>query len=136
MTAFPKVSVIGLGYIGLPTAALIASRGIPVHGVDISERIVATIAAGSIHISEPDLDGLVVCRRIREWSDVPIIVLSAAGSEERKIAALLEGAPEVILSANVGCLAHLEPAGAIPVRHWIEWVDGRLAAGLPATGEP
>lgn len=59
MTAFPKVSVIGLGYIGLPTAALIASRGIPVHGVDISERIVATIAAGSIHISEPDLDGLV-----------------------------------------------------------------------------
>lgn len=60
----------------------------------------------------------------------------AAELRERKIAALLEGAPEVILSANVGCLAHLEPAGAIPVRHWIEWVDGRLAAGLPATGEP
>ena len=59
MTVFPKVSVIGLGYIGLPTAALIASRGISVHGVDISERIVATIAAGAIHIAEPDLDGLV-----------------------------------------------------------------------------
>jgi len=59
VTVFPKVSVIGLGYIGLPTAALIASRGISVHGVDISERIVATIAAGAIHIAEPDLDGLV-----------------------------------------------------------------------------
>ena len=59
MIAFPKVCVIGLGYIGLPTSALIASRGIPVHGVDISEKIVATISAGSIHIAEPDLDGLV-----------------------------------------------------------------------------
>jgi UDP-N-acetyl-D-mannosaminuronic acid dehydrogenase len=59
VTVFPKVSVIGLGYIGLPTAALIASRGISVHGVDISERIVATIAGGAIHIAEPDLDGLV-----------------------------------------------------------------------------
>jgi UDP-N-acetyl-D-mannosaminuronic acid dehydrogenase len=59
VTVFPKVSVIGLGYIGLPTAALIASRGISVHGVDISERVVATIAAGAIHIAEPDLDGLV-----------------------------------------------------------------------------
>ena len=59
MTVSPKVSVIGLGYIGLPTAALIASRGISVHGVDISERIVSTIAAGAIHIAEPDLDGLV-----------------------------------------------------------------------------
>ena len=59
MTVSPKVSVIGLGYIGLPTAALIASRGIGVHGVDISERIVANIAAGAIHIPEPDLDGLV-----------------------------------------------------------------------------
>lgn len=44
----------------------------------------------------PDLDGLVVCRRIREWSDVPIIVLSAAGSEERKIAALNGGANDYV----------------------------------------
>lgn len=54
-----NVVLIGLGYIGLPTAALIASKGIRVHGVDISKRVVDTINAGKIHIVEPDLDGLV-----------------------------------------------------------------------------
>jgi len=53
------VAVIGLGYIGLPTAAVIASRGMNVIGVDINETIVQTVASGSIHIAEPDLDGLV-----------------------------------------------------------------------------
>jgi UDP-N-acetyl-D-mannosaminuronic acid dehydrogenase len=59
MVELPKVSVIGLGYIGLPTAALIASRGISVLGVDVNETVLKTVAAGSIHIAEPDLDGLV-----------------------------------------------------------------------------
>ena len=44
----------------------------------------------------PDLDGLVVCERIRQWSVVPIIVLSATGSEDRKIAALNEGADDYV----------------------------------------
>ncbi len=51
-----NVSVIGLGYIGLPTAAVIASRGIPVIGVDVNPQAVETINAGEIHIVEPDLD--------------------------------------------------------------------------------
>jgi UDP-N-acetyl-D-mannosaminuronic acid dehydrogenase len=51
-----KVVIIGLGYIGLPTAALIASRQIQVHGVDINPEIVATVNAGKIHIVEPDLE--------------------------------------------------------------------------------
>jgi two-component system KDP operon response regulator KdpE len=42
----------------------------------------------------PDLDGLEVCKRIREWSHVPIIVLSADGSEDRKVEALDEGADD------------------------------------------
>ena len=54
-----KVLVIGLGYIGLPTAALIASKGIKVIGVDVKKEIVETINRGSIHIKEPDLGGLV-----------------------------------------------------------------------------
>ncbi len=57
--AFKKVSVIGLGYIGLPTAAVIASRGVEVIGVDISQHAVDTINQGKIHIVEPDLDMLV-----------------------------------------------------------------------------
>ncbi len=51
-----KVSVIGLGYIGLPTAAVIASRDIQVIGVDVNQKAVDTINAGNIHIVEPDLD--------------------------------------------------------------------------------
>lgn len=48
--------MIGLGYIGLPTAALIANNNIHVHGVDINPSVVETINAGKIHIVEPSLD--------------------------------------------------------------------------------
>ena len=54
-----KVCVIGLGYIGLPTAALLANRGYEVHGVDIQKDVVDTINQGKIHIVEPDLDTFV-----------------------------------------------------------------------------
>jgi len=54
-----KICIMGLGYIGLPTAAIIASRGINVVGVDISETAVNTINEGKIHIVEPDLDMVV-----------------------------------------------------------------------------
>lgn len=53
---FGKVSVIGLGYVGLPTAATIATRGVPVIGVDINAEAVRTINSGSSHIAETDLD--------------------------------------------------------------------------------
>ena len=49
----------GLGYIGLPTAALIASKGVRVYGVDINPEVVNTINNGRIHIFEPDLEWLV-----------------------------------------------------------------------------
>lgn len=54
-----KVCVIGLGYIGLPTASLLASKGFEVHGVDVNKNAVDTINQGNIHIYEPDLDILV-----------------------------------------------------------------------------
>jgi UDP-N-acetyl-D-mannosaminuronic acid dehydrogenase len=56
---FETATVVGLGYIGLPTAAVIASRGIKVTGVDVKRDVVDMIASGKIHIYEPDLDGLV-----------------------------------------------------------------------------
>ncbi|WP_109436210.1 MULTISPECIES: UDP-N-acetyl-D-mannosamine dehydrogenase [Aquimarina] len=52
----PSVVMIGLGYIGLPTAALIAKNNTYVHGVDINPKVVETINEGKIHIVEPDLD--------------------------------------------------------------------------------
>jgi len=54
-----KVSVIGLGYIGLPTSALMASHGIEVVGVDVNQNIVDIVNQGKIHIVEPGLDILV-----------------------------------------------------------------------------
>jgi UDP-N-acetyl-D-mannosaminuronic acid dehydrogenase len=55
----PSVAVIGLGYIGLPTAAVIARSGMSVLGIDVSAHVVETINSGRIHIEEVDLDGLV-----------------------------------------------------------------------------
>ena len=57
--SFKTVSVVGLGYIGLPTAAVIASRKIKVLGVDVSDHVVDTINSGAVHIVEPDLDMVV-----------------------------------------------------------------------------
>ena len=51
-----EVVTIGLGYIGLPTSALIAQNGIQVHGVDVNQNVVNTINKGKIHIVEPSLD--------------------------------------------------------------------------------
>lgn len=50
-----KICITGLGYIGLPTAALLASNGYEVHGVDVVKKVVDTINNGKIHIVEPDL---------------------------------------------------------------------------------
>lgn len=55
----PDVVTIGLGYIGLPTSALIAQNKIAVYGVDVNPKIVDTINKGKIHIIEPKLDTIV-----------------------------------------------------------------------------
>ncbi|MDA9322359.1 UDP-N-acetyl-D-mannosamine dehydrogenase [Gammaproteobacteria bacterium] len=54
-----SICILGLGYIGLPTAAMFASRRIKVIGVDINENVVDTINSGNIHIVEPGLDEIV-----------------------------------------------------------------------------
>ena len=88
-----QVSVIGLGYIGLPTAAVIASRGIKVCGVDVSSETVETINRGDIHIVEPDLDivvrGAVMTETLRatltpEPSDVFIVAVPTPFTDERE----------------------------------------------------
>ncbi|WP_439922630.1 NAD(P)-binding domain-containing protein [Nitrobacter sp. JJSN] len=52
------ICVVGLGYIGLPTAVVLASRGTSVIGVDVNKDVVAKINRGEIHIVEPDLDAV------------------------------------------------------------------------------
>lgn len=58
-TSFKHICVIGLGYIGLPTAATFAAHGIKVTGVDVNQHAVDMINQGKVHIIEPDLDALV-----------------------------------------------------------------------------
>ena len=55
----PTVCVIGLGYIGLPTAAVVARSGCPVLGIDVHAHVVDTVNSGHVHIEELDLDALV-----------------------------------------------------------------------------
>ena len=84
----------------------------------------------------PDLDGLEVCRRVRQWSTVPIIVLSAIGLEDRKVAALDSGADDYVtkpfgmgeLEARIrAALRHSQlPAGADQA----QLVVGELALDL------
>jgi UDP-N-acetyl-D-mannosaminuronic acid dehydrogenase len=64
MNSFERIAVIGLGYIGLPTAAVFAENGIEVLGVDIEQRVVDTVNAGRPHFGEPNLDALI--RRVVE----------------------------------------------------------------------
>jgi UDP-N-acetyl-D-mannosaminuronic acid dehydrogenase len=58
MSAYQRICVIGLGYIGLPTSAVFADSGVEVVGVDVNEKAVASINAGQPHIVEPDLEQL------------------------------------------------------------------------------
>lgn len=53
---FRRLGIFGLGYIGLPTAALFASRGIAVAGIDVETSVVDTVNRGGVHIVEPGLD--------------------------------------------------------------------------------
>jgi two-component system KDP operon response regulator KdpE len=77
----------------------------------------------------PDVDGLDVCSRIRQWTDVPVIVLSAAGSEQRKVAALDGGADDYVtkpfsmaeLEARIRtALRHRAPPGAQDEMHELQ----------------
>ncbi|MDF0543282.1 UDP-N-acetyl-D-mannosamine dehydrogenase [Sphingobium sp. H39-3-25] len=116
-----QVSVIGLGYIGLPTAALIARSGMRVLGIDVSPHVVETVNSGRVHIEEVDLDGLVqgvVARgTLRaatqvEPSDVFVIAVPTPVSEDhapdisyvlaaaRTIAPVLKGGDTVILEST------------------------------------
>ena len=59
MNNIKTICVLGLGYIGLPTAALLANKGYTVNGVDVDQRVVDIINRGKIHIVEPELDTFV-----------------------------------------------------------------------------
>ena len=81
----------------------------------ISQTALASPDVVVLDLGLPDIDGLTVCRRIRQWSDVPIVVLSATGTEDRKVAALDGGADDYV-TKPFG-MAELEARIRTAIRH-------------------
>ena len=142
-----KVSVIGLGYIGLPTAALIARGGCQVVGVDVSAHVVETVNSGRVHIEEVDLDGLVqgvVARgNLRasldvEESDVFIIAVPTPVAEDRApdISYVLKAARTIAPVLKAGDTVILESTSPVGTTEAMRDVIGSIRPDLkmPGTG--
>ncbi len=81
--------------------AALRARGYGVVTAERGERAIDLIALDCpdlvvLDLGLPDVDGVQVCRRVREWTNVPIIVLSADGADDRKVLALDEGADDYV----------------------------------------
>lgn len=140
MYAFSKISVLGLGYIGLPTAAAFASRKIQVIGVDVNPAIVDTINRGEIHIIEPDLDivvracvtqGYLKATTTPEPADAFLVAVPTPfkGDEHEPdltyIKAAVDAIAPVLVSGNLVVLESTSPVGTTETMS--EW----LAAARP-----
>ena len=137
--SFETISVIGLGYIGLPTAAVFALKGKKVVGVDINARAVETINRGAIHIVEPDLDEVVHAAVTRgdlrattqpEPADAFLIAVPTPFKDEyqpdlRFVKAAAESIAPVLKKGDLVILESTSPVGS--TEQMAEW----LAAARP-----
>ncbi|HEX3653471.1 MAG TPA: UDP-N-acetyl-D-mannosamine dehydrogenase [Rhizomicrobium sp.] len=139
-----RISVFGLGYVGLPVAAVLASRGFEVIGVDISPSIVEVINNGGIHIVEPDLDMIVQASvsagRLRatlkpEPADVFIIAVPTPFREGNlpdmsSVEAATKAIAPVLKKGDLVILESTSPAGTTEnICAWI--AEGRPDLRLP-----
>lgn len=142
---YRRISVVGLGYIGLPTAAMFASRGIEVIGVDVNPRAVETINRGEIHIIEPDLDivvravvqqGLLRATSQPEPAEAFLVAVPTPfrGTEHEPDLSYVEAAARmiapVLAAGNLVILESTSPVGAT------EALAGWLAAERPDLSFP
>lgn len=143
------VCVIGLGYIGLPTASIFATRGLKVFGVDVRPDVVEIINAGGLHFHEPDLDVLVRAAvqsgNLRagtgpQAADTFILAVPtpfSVGPKGEKIPDLsyveqaARGIAPHVAAGNLVILESTSPVGTTELtRDWL--VDERKKRGLPA----
>ena len=132
--SFTRVTMVGLGYIGLPTAAVMASRGLQVIGLDVNQKAVDTINAGGVHIVEPDLDivvrsvvttGNLRATTIAESSDAFLIAVPTPFKEEHSpdltyIQAAAMAIAPVLEKGNLIVLESTSPVGTTEkLAHWL-----------------
>ncbi len=124
-----KICVIGLGYIGLPTASLLANRGYKVHGVDLVQETVDIINQGKIHIVEPDLDtfvqsavnsGNLVANIVADEADIFIIAVPTPFKANHVpnidyIISATKGLAPFVKSGNIVILESTSPVGTTDI---------------------
>lgn len=131
---FNKAAVFGLGYIGLPTAVLLAEHGLNVLGVDISNRVIEAVNAGKMHIVEPGLksflseavrSGRLRASKIPEEADVFILSLPTPLRENNKpdlsfIQSACSALAPCLRPGNLVILESTSPVGATEqVERWL-----------------
>ncbi len=141
----PDVCVVGLGYIGLPTAAVIARSGCKVVGVDVNTAVVDTINRGEIHIEEVDLDGLVqgvVSRKMLrastmvEASDVFVIAVPTPFDENHApdISYVLAAATNVASVLKTGDTIILESTSPVGTTDQVRDLIAKLRPDIKVPG--
>ena len=141
----PDVCVLGLGYIGLPTAAVIARSGCKVLGVDVNADVVDIINRGEIHIEEVDLDGLVqgvVARKMLrastmvEPSDVFVIAVPTPFdiNHEPDISYVLSAATDVAAVLKQGDTIILESTSPVGTTDQVRDMIAKLRPDLKIPG--
>ncbi|MFI8528452.1 UDP-N-acetyl-D-mannosamine dehydrogenase [Promicromonospora sukumoe] len=142
------VAVVGLGYIGLPTAAILAANGVPVTGVDVSSATVGAVNRGQVPFVEPDLAGYVSdavsSGRLRavsapEPADAYIVAVPTPFMDDHKpdlsyIEAAARAIAPVLRGGELIVLESTSPPGT--TRRMAEWVlDQRPDLSLDASGD-
>ncbi|MDW7972581.1 MAG: UDP-N-acetyl-D-mannosamine dehydrogenase [Thermodesulfovibrio sp.] len=141
MKTTKKVCVIGLGYIGLPTAALLANRGFYVIGVDIDHKVVETVNRGDVHILEPELDIYVksainskrlIAQTKPEQADVFIIAVPTPFKEnyEPDISYVQSAVESIIPHISIGNIVVLESTSPVGTTEEIKRLISRKRPDL------
>ena len=148
-SAFKTISVVGLGYIGLPTAATLATRGVEVIGVDVKETVVTRLNEGKAHFSETDLDILleaaVKTGKLRAVTEpvpadafiiaVPTPFLSDKSADLSYVENATRAVAKVLKPGDLVILESTSPVGT--TRRVCEWIaDERPELELPLNGRP
>jgi len=141
-----KVAVLGLGYIGLPTAAVIARTGVQVLGIDVSQSVVDTVNSGKVHIEEVDLDGLVsgvVARgnlraaTMIEPADIFVIAVPTPFGENHapNIGYVLQAATTVAAVLKAGDVVILESTSPVGTTEKVRDLLAQLRPDLKVPGK-